>query len=155
MKRFEFRLARLKRVRIVREEIARGTWQEAEALARTALDRVEGSRSQLEGSLDFLRQLQESGVLEAQQVLNARRSIELQENSHRILTERARQARAAADEARKSWESARSELEGLERLEKKAQKRFLLNEEREESKNADQLAMERAARKKFKQRKIA
>ena len=149
MSRFEFKLARLARVRHVQEEQARAKWQSAELEARHAQARVEGLGEQALVALGYLRDLQGQAQLDPGRVLSARRSIELLDSARRSALKNARACRARADVARTPWQNQRAELEGLKRLEDKARARFRLEAEQAEAKESDQLSMERASRKKL------
>ncbi len=146
MKRFEFRLARLARVRRVEEEVAKAAWQTAVAIAREADERLAVIETQLTEAYEFLRQAQSEGQLHPRHVLNVRRSTQLLEDHKRAARESSRRAHAEADEARVPWQKAHAALEGLSRLEDKARDRFRQELNREEAKEADQIAIQRAVR---------
>lgn len=146
MKGFEFRLARLARVRRVQEEVAKAAWQTAVAKAREADERLESIEMQLSSAGDYLRDAQAKPQLHPAQVLNVRRSIELLEDHKHAAQEISRRLHTEADEARAPWQAARAALEGLVRLEEKALTRFRQELTREEAKEADQIAIQRAAR---------
>lgn len=146
MKRFEFRLGRLARVRHVQEEIARARWMGAERAAREAEARLARAELELEGAQDHLRASQTRPSIDAREVLDVRGTIELMEQRREGLRSRARLARDSAERERAPWQAVRAELEGLTRLEEKAKSAHRFEREREEAKQIDQIASERRRR---------
>jgi flagellar biosynthesis chaperone FliJ len=153
MKRFQFKLARLARVRVVQEEIARAEWQAAETSARIAHQQLDATDQSIVRSIDFLRGLQSQLIFDPSAVLLTRNSIERLEVVRDQAALRVDQARVFAAEARRPWQVVRTELEGLKRLEVKARTDFRIENEHGEAKQGDEVAMERAARKKIIQRR--
>ncbi|MCA8980468.1 MAG: flagellar export protein FliJ [Planctomycetes bacterium] len=146
MKRFQFRLARLFKVREIQEEIARGEWQAAEDLARRAEQRVHEILQLVAETNASLRELQASEQLSSTEVLALQ---DLLERVTRTLAGARRQAaelRAAAERAREPWTALRVELEGLGRLEQRARDAHRTELTRVENAELDQIALERAAR---------
>lgn len=146
MKRFQFRLARLAKVRELQEEIARAEWQAAEDLARRAERRVHEILQLVAETNASLRELQASEQLSSTEVLALQ---DLLERVMRTLANAKRQAaelRAAAEVAREPWTALRVELEGLARLEQRARDDHRTELTRVENAELDQIALERAAR---------
>jgi flagellar export protein FliJ len=144
VKRFEFQLQRLARVRKVQEDLARAAWQAAEAAARELARRVEAAEAGILEAVEDLRTLQSSPRLEAAQLIQAQQAVQLLSVRREALVGRQRDAQAEADRLREPWQALRTELEGLRRLEEKARERHRLEAERIETNETDQVAMERA-----------
>lgn len=144
MRRFEFQLQRLARVRKVQEDLARAAWQAAEATARELARRVEAAEAGILEAVEDLRALQSSPRLEAAQLIQAQQAVQLLSVRREALVGRQRDAQAEADRLREPWQALRTELEGLRRLEEKARERHRLEAERLETAETDQVAMERA-----------
>jgi flagellar export protein FliJ len=146
MKRFEFRFARLARVRAAEEGIARDTWQKAEARHQSARDRVKLIRQDIAAATEDLRRVQADPQLAPREVLAIQTSMQHLDSMLEAATEEAETLRVAAEEAREPWQALRTELEGLSRLEEKGLLAHRREVEREEIKQMDQIASERAAR---------
>ena len=146
MKRFEFRLKRLARVRQVQEEQARARWLSAEMEARELEARVSKAQAQIAEALVHLRQAQAAPFVDPRSVLGSRSSIELMEDGRRRLSLQARSARKRADQEKLPWTSVRAELEGLARLEEKEHEQHRLEVERSEAVELDEIAAERQRR---------
>jgi flagellar export protein FliJ len=146
MKRFQFRLARLAKVRELQEEIARAEWQAAEDLALRAELRVTELLELVAETNAALRELQGSPDLSSGEVLA------LQDLLERVLftlegaRRQAAELRAAAEHAREPWTALRVEIEGLARLEGRAREQHRTEVTRAENAELDQIALERAAR---------
>jgi flagellar export protein FliJ len=120
MSAFRFRLARLQRVRELREEAARAELMLAEQARREAEDRLAAARGDLAAAEAELARIQARGelplaaIVAAQAALPAHaRRIELRK---RGLAER----NAAADAARDAWHAARTDVRALGKLEERA-----------------------------------
>lgn len=146
MKRFEFRLARLARVRRIEEERARAAWQAVEAAARRAEQGVLVREAEVSEVQAALREAQSHPQISPATVLSLDGL--LARAQERLVSERqrARRRRAEADSAREPWQRLRTELEGLDRLEEKARSSHKVERDRVEAQELDQLASERAAR---------
>jgi len=144
VKRFEFQLQRLARVRKVQEDLARAAWQAAEAVARELASRVEAAEAGILEAVEDLRILQSSPRLEAARLIQAQQAVQHLSARRETLVGRQRDAQAEADRLREPWQALRTELEGLRRLEEKARERHRLEAERLETAETDQVAMERA-----------
>lgn len=146
MKRFEFRLARLSRVRELQEEIARAEWQAAEDLAQRAEQRVMDLRELVAESDAALRELQGSSAFNSSEVLALQDLQDRVLGALKLARRQAAELRAAAEAAREPWTALRVELEGLARLESRARTRHRNELTRAEIAVLDQIAQERAAR---------
>jgi len=146
MKRFQFRLARLGKVRELQEEIARAEWQAAEDLALRAERRVDELLELVAETNAALRELQGEAELAGGEVLSLH---DLLERVQRALEHARRQAaelRTAAEVARGPWTALRIEIEGLARLEARAREQHRSEVTRAEIAELDQIALERVAR---------
>lgn len=146
MRRFQFRLARLAQVRAVEEELARQTWQAAEAAVRAAEERVQWIQNEIIGATERLRRAQGDRRLAPLEVLSLQSSNDSLLGNLDLAWRRVDTLRIAVEEARRPWQVLRSEIEGLSRLEEKARATHRREAEREEMKQMDQIASERAAR---------
>lgn len=146
MKAFDFKLARLTRVRSIQEDHAKGLWQQAHTQLLEAEACLARGKARMLGALEYLRNLQAQQALAPEHVLSARRSIELLEQMQQLELRRVEDARARDDQARQAWTAARVEHESLKRLEQKARTNFRLERDRNEAKELDEVAGLRAAR---------
>lgn len=144
MKRFEFKLGRLARVRKAQEEMARAAWQAAEAVAREIDDQLRSSGADIERAFEYQRQIQASLDLDPNRVLHAFEAIQSMERVRDRLRARLDGARAEAEALRAPWQVLRTKLEGLKRLEETARTEHRSARERAEAAEADQIAIERA-----------
>lgn len=146
MKRFQFRLQRLARVRKVQEELARARFLGAEHEARAREESRDRLETQIQEAYEHLRQAQAHPRVDPQAVLDASLSIDLMRDQARVLGELARAAREVAERERTPWQEVRAELEGLARLEDKDRKAHRLEDEHREAKELDETAGERRRR---------
>ena len=146
MKRFQFRLARLAKVRRIEEERARTAWQSAEAAARAAEQAVLDGEGEVRAAYQLLREAQSSSRLTPLQVISFNDAISGLLRALDATRAEARRLAADALAKREPWQAARTELEGLQRLEDKARREHSLERERIENMEMDQLASERTAR---------
>lgn len=146
MKRYEFRLNRVKRVRRVAEDLARAEFGVAEASAREAEARVEAHKTAVDRAVDELRGLQGSPKLAPQSVITA---LGLVDDARRVWfesIEAAKGLRQQAEEKRRAWIAARREVDGLERLDERSRAEYVLERERAEALVQDDTASQRDAR---------
>lgn len=146
MKRFEFRLARLARVRRIEERRAHTLWQAAESQARSAQERVQAAQQEVVLATETLRQAQSDKHISALDVLNIDSAIVRLVHQVSLARSDAQRLQALAQDKRLPWQKLRTELEGLVRLEDKARKSHRAQYEREQALQMDQIASERAAR---------
>lgn len=145
MKRFQFKLGRLARVRKAQEEIARAEWQAAASVVSELDQRLQAVGADIERAFEFQRRAQSTVDLDPSRVLNAYEAIHSMERLRGQLRERLEQAAAEAQRLREPWQALRTELEGLKRLEETARTEHRVERERVEASETDQVAIERAA----------
>jgi len=146
VKRFQFRLQRLARVRKVQEELARARFLGADREARAREESRDRLEAQVQQAYEHLRRTQTQPRVDPQAVLDASLSIDLMRHQERILGELARAARECAERERTPWQEVRAELEGLARLEDKDRDAHRLEVERRDAKELDEVAGERRRR---------
>lgn len=145
MARFKFGLARLMRVREIREEIARTELIAAEAAAREAEHKLDQARArkvdaELElGAVQAHSALTPAQVLVAQGVLP---DLERRIAAHRVQTARLKQT---ADGARRVWMDSRVDVRALEKLEERARGVFQGDERAREDKVLQEIVDRRTA----------
>ena len=149
MKKPVFKLARLARVRQAQEQIALAKWQTVENRVREALALERSTAALIATSIAELAEAQGCAVLDPGHILQARSTIEMLEQRLEAQEQLTRAIQAEADELRRPWQALRTELEGLKRLEEKALTAFRVGREREEGKQNDEVATERARRNNF------
>lgn len=146
MKRYAFRLGRVKRVREVEEDLASAKFSAAEMAARHAEERALECRHAVERAVDDLRGLQGSPRLAPQAVITA---LGLVDDARRVWFEALEAARAARDVAeteRRAWLARKRDVDGLERLDARSRAEHVLLCEREEARVLDETAIQRDAR---------
>lgn len=146
MKRYEFRLNRVKRVRHVAEDLARAAFGAAEAKAREAEARVDARKAAVDRAVDELRGLQGSPKLAPQSVITA---LGLVDDARRVWfesVEAAQGLRQKAEDERRAWIAARREVDALERLDERSRAEYVLERERSEALVQDDTASQRDAR---------
>jgi flagellar export protein FliJ len=146
MKRYEFGLQRVKRVRGVEEDMAKAEFGTAEAAARTAEARAAECHAAVERAIDDLRGLQGSPRLAPSSVIVALGLVDDARRSWFDAEELANVARARAEELRRAWQARKRDLDGLERLDDRARAEWTLEREREEAHAIDETAIQRTAR---------
>ncbi len=146
MSRFQFRLARLERVRQTQEHLAEERWAAAEARWREAAQRERLAQLAFERALDELRVAQGRGALSPPEVLRSQDALRrLAALAAREKAQTARR-RAEADAAREPWRLLHAEVEGLERLHQRARASHLRDATTLEAREADERAIQGAAR---------
>lgn len=117
---FRFRLARLMRVREIREELARSELLAAELALREAELALEGARGELRGAESELAHFQSLPAVVPGEIVAAQRT--LPPLAQRIARRREQAATLAADSlrARHAWQAARIDVRVLEKLEERA-----------------------------------
>ena len=144
MKGYQFRLARLMRVRDVEERIAKERFLAADRIAREAEDAVVDAREAVRSAEDDLRATQAQQSLSPSRVLAALDLIAGLRARVRALHERSLPLRAAAEVERAAWGERRRDLRGLERLEDRDRERVRAEEGRREALTLDEVAAMRA-----------
>lgn len=146
MKRYEFKLQRVKRVRGIEEEIARAAFASAEFAARESEARAEARHADIARAIDDLRGLQAAPKLAPTTVIT---SLGLVDDARRAwfdAVEIARRLRVKAEDMRSEWQARKRDIDGLERLDEGAHAAYFLERERDESRAIDDTAGQRDAR---------
>ncbi len=146
MRGFEFRLRRLSNVREVQEQQAREVWAAAERAAQLGDERVQGVRELIAKASDEQRELQSRKQIPTSEVMVGQQLLDDLHHALQRAEEQARMLREQAEQMRVPWQERRAELQGLERLEERASDEFRVEQQREDAKQMDQIAMERNAR---------
>lgn len=147
MKRFQFRLARLARVRALQEEQARAEWQAAEQEARAAEARTARATADRDTARGLLADDLSAGALGPGEVMLAHGQLDRMDREIRQRREVQVTARFQADQARAPWEERRRDVRALERLEERARDDHHREAEAAEAQTLDEVASTRAARK--------
>lgn len=145
MKRFQFRLARVLRVRRIEEQAARATFLEQQVLAREAQESAEqalGQRQLMESQLTD--QLQ-SGPIDPRSAIRGQNSIEGMGHVCRRRRDQATTLSLQAEQAREPWVETRVDVRALERLEDRMRERHLSAVEKKANQELDETAARRAA----------
>jgi flagellar export protein FliJ len=146
LKRFEFNLERLARVRRVEERAAQAEWAAAEHEVRLAEQQRLMAEQDIDQAYLLLGRAQSETRLEPLKILSICDTIASLAEYLKAVCLRVAERRNEAEAKREPWQALRVELEGLGRLETKARQRHRLNLERSEAQQMDQIASERAAR---------
>lgn len=148
-RRFEFRLARVQRVREMEERVARAERAQAEALARVAEASRDQARAVLEESRAHLRALLEAaareGALEPRDVLTAQRALDGELADLRRRVETARTQRQQATHMAAVHRERKSAARALEELRERARLRHAAELEKLENAALDEVAQRLAA----------
>lgn len=145
MKGFQFRLARLKRVRLVEERASRERFVATERRAREAEDAVLRAEEDVQAAGIELRAEQSKGTVSPVGVLTALDAVARLRDRVEVLRGRAEPLRAAAEAERAEWNDRRRDLRGLERLEDRDRERWWAEIGRREALIMDEVAGLRAA----------
>ena len=146
MKKIEFPLARVKRVRAVEEQMARARFGSAEGLAREAEALVDARQVDVAVAIDDLRGLQGAPALEPRAVITALGVVDQRREELRLAQARAQTLRFQAEELRKHWLERAKDLRGLERLESRTIDAARREAEHAEALQLDETASQRAER---------
>jgi flagellar export protein FliJ len=146
MKRYEFGLQRVKRVRGVEEDLSKAAFGSAEAAARAAETRAAECRAAVDIAIDDLRGLQGSPRLAPTAVIVALGLVDDARRAWFDAEELANVARARAEELRRAWQAKKRDVDGLQRLDERARADWVLEREREEAHAMDETAIQRTAR---------
>ena len=145
MKRFRFRLARVQRVRVIEEEVARAALQAAQARARDADTLARAAHDEVESARAELRSLLAGGAIDPGAVLWRQTLLDrLRQRSEALRRQAAQLERAAARE-RELWQLAVRERDALERLEERRRAEHMVAAERRANIELDEIAGVRAA----------
>ncbi|MFT5048655.1 MAG: flagellar export protein FliJ [Chlamydiales bacterium] len=146
MKNFNFRLARVLRVRRIEEHVARAAFLEQQAKAREAQESFSQAlveRRQMEVQLaDQVR----SGPLDPRSAIRGQDSIDSMSRVCLRRRETATTLTLQAEQARQPWSEARIEVRALEHLEETKRARFRSETEKQANLELDETAARRAKR---------
>lgn len=145
MKRFQFRLARILRVREVEEQAARERFLAADRIARDAETRAESARDALTSAREELRASQSAHTLAPGFLVSAQHALDELLRRRQSAADRARTQRLQADAERAAWAERRRDVKGLERLSDRDRERWLAEEARAEAQQLDEVGSMRAA----------
>jgi flagellar export protein FliJ len=150
MSSFRFRLDRVRNVRAIEEEVSRGRWQEAEALARRARDEAERSQSEIRSACAELAALVGGGPVEPAQVLWRQGILNHLRQRLEGANARANELEREAEARRAAWQEKKQGVEGLSRLEERQGAEHAIEEERRANAGLDEVAQRRARERRLK-----
>ena len=142
-RRFQFRLARLMRVRELAEREARGTWGVAEGQAREAELELERRVANMGSARNELAAARRQGRLNPGELLALEKTLGNHELGIQITRERLRERRAKADELRRAWRDRQREHAALENLEERQREEHRMALDAHESAQLDEVASRR------------
>lgn len=145
MTHFRFRLARVRKVRSIEEELARGDFLAAERSASLTESRLADIRALLGGVERDATRERSQGTLEPQRVLAAQAAMDDLRDSERTLRARAAQGRLEAEDARTSWKAARAKERSLGLLEERRRAEHSVEERWREQREIDEVALRRSS----------
>lgn len=146
MKKAEFPLARVKRVRAVEEQLARARFGTAEGLAREAEALVDARQADVAVAIDDLRGLQGAPSLSPSAVITALGVVDHRREELRRAVATAQTLRFQAETLRKHWVERAKDVKGLERLESRTLDAARREAEHAEALEIDETASQRAER---------
>jgi flagellar export protein FliJ len=141
-----FGLARVLRVRVIEEELARGAWQPAERAAQDAEAAAGATLEEIARSEERLAREQAGGRISPAEVVLFGNALDA---LRRVLAHQRRSAKARRAEAarlRQAWEAARARMRGLERLEQRERAQHRADLEAGELREIDEQALRRVSR---------
>lgn len=144
MKRFQWPLERVHRVREIQEEVARAAWAEAAQRARAAEEHVDALRAARDEARAKLMAVPGERFDPAQAALDR----DLVDRASRAISharERAKTLAFQAERLRRPWEERRRDVRGLEKLREKASTHHRRDARRSEADELDEIAQQRAA----------
>jgi flagellar export protein FliJ len=143
-RRFDFKLARLMRVRTIQEEVARGEWSMAEAEALQAEAAELALREELQASRHELGvQVLEGGSLSTAAVLASHRALDAQLTGIDAAAASSRTCRQQADKLAQIWRKTEQDRRGLQELAEREKVRHRIQLEREEEAARDEASQGR------------
>ena len=148
MKRFNFRLSRVRRAREISESLARAEWQGRE---RDAIDAERASdelRMRIDEARAELGKLQKSPTLNPAEVLASDRAMVRAWKALVRKRQQASERRDAAEVSREAWSERKRDRRALERLEERQRELFRIEMNRAEDAEADEWASSRRRTKK-------
>lgn len=145
MKRFQFRLARVLRVRRIEEQAARATFLEQHALAREAQESSARALEQRQLMESQLTDQVQSGPIDPRSAIRAQDSIDGMGHVCRRRRNESTALSLQAAQAREPWVETRVDVRALERLEDRMRERHLSSVEKQANRELDETAARRAA----------
>jgi flagellar export protein FliJ len=139
-------LQRVLGVRRLEEELARATFMEVEARAKSAEAARERARDDLRRGLAELARAVAAPELDAEEILLDHRAVDLTRRRVPPLVQRARASRDAADRERRTWEERKRAVKSLENLRERARTAHQTEEARVDNLRLDEQALIRAGR---------
>lgn len=146
MTRFQFRLARVLRVRRIEEEIARGEWLGAVAEAQRASARASAIADELDTALAELGALRSAVHCRVSEVLALEGTLDSVGRALRRGRERQATLERQAEAARPPWERRRQAVQGLERWRDRAREKHERERIQKESALMDEISSARTLR---------
>lgn len=146
MKRFQFRLERVLRVRETLERVAREQWARAEADAVIAETEAERRREAARSARAELADERAIGPVDTRRMLAATEVVDGLERVAGVARERANAFRQRAERERHAWRETDIDREALVRLREKRRCEWRLEREAAETAELDEVAGRRAAR---------
>jgi flagellar export protein FliJ len=144
MSAFHFRLARLKRLREIDEQLARERFLGADRRALDGEHAAELAARSRSAALDDVRRLQSTTPVDARALVAASAFLERCIELLHARTLAAVRLRAEAEAERATWTARRTELKGLERLEDRDRDAWRLDQARRDARVLDEVAGLRA-----------
>ncbi len=148
MAAFQFRLARVLRVRQIEEDVAKAAWSSALQAATEADRAVENTRVVRKRSQNELAASLASSQLTPAEVLTRHKTLDALSADLERRLQQAKTLHFQADQMRVPWEAKRNEVRGLERLRDKHKEEFHHEERLTESALMDEIASMRATQRK-------
>lgn len=145
MRSFQFRLARILRVREVEEQAARERFLAADRIARDAEARADAARDTLASALAELRDSQSEHALAPGFLVAAQNTLDELRRRRQSALDRARTQRLQASAEQTAWAERRRDVKGLERLSDRDRERWLAEMGRAEAQQLDEVGSMRAA----------
>ncbi len=145
-RRFEFRLARLARVRSVLEETARSEWSQAEGTAREAETEWSTSADARARAQRDLASNLAGGSVDPRAVLQAQEAIDQLGALERTKREQAQTKRWQASRFQEAWQEREQDRQAIEKLEERDRQRHRATLEQVAQAELDEVASSRHAR---------
>lgn len=145
MKGFQFRLARILRVREVEEQAAKERFLAADRIAREGETRADAARETLVHAQEELRAAQAEHALAPAFLVTAQNALDELRRRRRSAADRARTLRLQAAAEQTAWAERRRGVKGLERLSDRDRERWRADAAQAEAKQLDEVGSMRAA----------
>lgn len=143
---FQFRLARVQRIRELHEELARADFSAALSEANQAGQYVEFLRAEIAAARTNMGQVQSLGILNASTVLAQDKSVEAMLATLGPARQRHQELQRVAEVEREKWMERKADAQALEKLEKRHKDRHVAELAQAENEQQDEVAIGRAFR---------